>query len=220
MPALTPEQRQQQIKLAKRRKAQQEAANKPKPGQKGAPTGPGSGVVRYSSKPAAKPAAKDKPKVSNIPPGEGTGKGSPNDNLPKAAKPKAAPKPQAPAPSRPAAAASAPKPAAPMPKSSGTSKPSPASESYRDGGKGLYQGSKEYRDKVGGSGNPLLNRLRKDMGRDTSTGDRVSPSPDKSSKAEYNVSQEEGKRRLAEGLRKMQEERDKQKKGTSSVVSS
>jgi hypothetical protein len=59
-----------------------------------------------------------------------------------------------------------------------TGKPAPtpagkvpsSNETYRDGGKGLYQGSKEYRDKVGGSGNPLLNRFRKDMGRDTDTG--------------------------------------------------
>ena len=52
----------------------------------------------------------------------------------------------------------------------------PTSETYRDGGSGLYQGSQDYRDalakKSGGttSGNPLLDRLRKDMGRDVSTG--------------------------------------------------
>lgn len=103
--------------------------------------------------------------------------------------------------SRPASSSSAPakKPAAAMPKSNATpTKPSPASESYRDGGKGLYQGSKEYRDKVGGSGNPLLNRFRQDMGRDTSTGEKAIP--EKSSKAEYNVSKEEGKRRLANAV--------------------
>lgn len=54
----------------------------------------------------------------------------------------------------------------------GGGKASPASETYRDGGKGLYQGTKEYRDKVGGSGNPLLNRFRQDMGRDTATGNK------------------------------------------------
>lgn len=49
-----------------------------------------------------------------------------------------------------------------------------ANETYRDGGKGLYQGTEEYRNKVGGSGNPLLNRFRKDMGRDEATGDKAS----------------------------------------------
>ena len=38
-----------------------------------------------------------------------------------------------------------------------------ASETYREGGKGLYQGTQEYRDKVGGSGNPLLERFKRDM---------------------------------------------------------
>jgi hypothetical protein len=56
----------------------------------------------------------------------------------------------------------------PVPKPAG--KVPSSNETYRDGGKGLYQGSKEYRDKVGGSGNPLLNRFRKDMGRNTDTG--------------------------------------------------
>lgn len=62
----------------------------------------------------------------------------------------------------------------PKAKASTPSKPAPkASETYRDGGKGLYQGSKEYRDKVGGSGNPLLNRFRKEMGLDQATGQRA-----------------------------------------------
>ncbi len=62
----------------------------------------------------------------------------------------------------------------PKDKASTPSKPAPkASETYRDGGKGLYQGSKEYRDKVGGSGNPLLNRFRKEMGLDQATGQRA-----------------------------------------------
>jgi hypothetical protein len=48
----------------------------------------------------------------------------------------------------------------------------PASETYRDGGKGLYQGTQAYRDAVGGSGNPLLNRFRNEMGLDPATGAR------------------------------------------------
>jgi hypothetical protein len=55
-----------------------------------------------------------------------------------------------------------------------------SSETYRDGGKGLYQGTKAYRDAVGGSGNPLLNRLRADLGLDTATGNR----PDKPKSSE------------------------------------
>jgi hypothetical protein len=61
----------------------------------------------------------------------------------------------------------------PVPKPAG--KVPASSETYRDGGKGLYQGSKEYRDKVGGSGNPLLNRFRQDMGRDASSGSKAEP---------------------------------------------
>lgn len=70
----------------------------------------------------------------------------------------------------------------PIPKSS--SKPvSKTSESYKDGGKGLYQGSQEYRDKIGGSGNPLLNRLRRDMGRDEKTGEKPNAIPKNNSPA-------------------------------------
>jgi hypothetical protein len=61
----------------------------------------------------------------------------------------------------------------PVPKPAG--KVPASSETYRDGGKGLYQGSKEYRDKVGGSGNPLLNRFRQDMGRDAGSGSKAEP---------------------------------------------
>ena len=57
-----------------------------------------------------------------------------------------------------------------------------ASETYREGGKGLYQGTQEYRDKVGGSGNPLLNRFRRDMGRDAKTGERQYSTPEDKSK--------------------------------------
>jgi hypothetical protein len=52
-----------------------------------------------------------------------------------------------------------------------------ASETYRDGGKGLYQGTEEYRNAVGGSGNPLLNRFRQDMGLDPATGARQDAAP-------------------------------------------
>jgi hypothetical protein len=52
-----------------------------------------------------------------------------------------------------------------------------ASETYRDGGKGLYQGTEEYRKAVGGSGNPLLNRFRQDMGLDPETGARQDAAP-------------------------------------------
>lgn len=80
-------------------------------------------------------------------------------------KPRAIPRSQAPASSSSKPARSS---------SGSSSKAAKASETYRDGGKGLYQGTKEYRDKVGGSGNPLLNRFRSDMGRDTATGNKVS----------------------------------------------
>ena len=63
-------------------------------------------------------------------------------------------------------------------------KPVPsAKETYRDGGKGLYQGSKAYRaalaKKSGGesSGNPLLDRFRKDMGRNAATGEKPTSKP-------------------------------------------
>lgn len=76
----------------------------------------------------------------------------------------------------------------PKPKPKAPSKPvAKPSETYKDGGKGLYQGSKEYRDKVGGSGNPLLNRFRRDMGRDAKTGERQYSTPaDKSKYVDQN----------------------------------
>ena len=49
----------------------------------------------------------------------------------------------------------------------------PASESYRDGGRGLYQGSNAYRASVSGSGNPLLDSLRIGLGRNPKTGEKV-----------------------------------------------
>lgn len=89
---------------------------------------------------------------------------------PKPATSKPAPKPAATA-SKPASTPtpkpiSSAKPAASKP----AGKTSSAKETYRDGGKGLYQGTEDYRAKVGGSGNPLLNRFRQDMGRDVATG--------------------------------------------------
>ena len=73
-----------------------------------------------------------------------------------------------------AASKPAPKPRKPVPS---------AKETYRDGGKGLYQGSKAYRaalaKKNGGqsSGNPLLDRFRKDMGRNPATGAKPTSKP-------------------------------------------
>lgn len=56
------------------------------------------------------------------------------------------------------------RPPAAKSESKADSKPTPkASETYKDGGKGLYQGTQEYREKIGGSGNPLLERFKKDM---------------------------------------------------------
>lgn len=69
---------------------------------------------------------------------------------------------------------SSPRTSSPTSSASTPSKIPTANETYRDGGKGLYQGTQEYRNKVGGSGNPLLNRFRKDMGRDEATGDKPS----------------------------------------------
>lgn len=133
-------------------------------GPGGSPSGSGQGQAQQKSgktstpKPTpAKPKAK-KPEVT---------KPNPPQTAPKTS--------STPAPARRSGSTSStPKPA---PKSA----PKPAgkvpasSETYRDGGKGLYQGSKEYRDKVGGSGNPLLNRFRQDMGRDASTGSKTEP---------------------------------------------
>lgn len=207
MPALTPEQRKRQIALAKASKK----SNKPKPGQKGAPTGPGSGQVRYSKpspKPPAKPAAT---KVGNIPTNEGTGKGSPNDK-PKASKPKPTSAPAAkPAPASAPRAAAPSKPAAPMPKSS----PKPASNVGP-----VADGENYARSKDPKKYNPLMQKTFGYQTGDAPDQRKAKDLAEKSSKAEYKVSDEEGKRRLAEGLRKMQEEREKQKKGTSAVVSS
>ena len=116
----------------------------------------------------AKPKPKPKPQPKPVPKAE--------------AKPKPKPKP-IPKEETKTTQPSKPQPK-PVPKAE--SKPSPKSESkpaskasdtYKDGGKGLYQGSKEYRDKVGGSGNPLLNRLRREMGRDEATGEKPNAIP-------------------------------------------
>ena len=118
----------------------------------------------------AKPKPKPKPQTKPVPKAEAKPKPKPKP-IPK--KETKASKPQAPKPQ--------PKPvpkaeSKPSPKSE-TKPASKASETYKDGGKGLYQGSKEYRDKVGGSGNPLLNRLRRDMGRDEATGEKPNAIP-------------------------------------------
>ena len=74
-------------------------------------------------------------------------------------------------------------------------------ETYRDGGKGLYQGSKAYRaalaKKSGGesSGNPLLDRFRKDMGRNAATGEKPTSKP--ASKSGSNASSTFANNRLA-----------------------
>lgn len=132
---------------------------------------------RQPTPPAPKPTAKPKPKgMSNIPPKE--------SNAPvnvAARKPKPVPTEQRTTtkPSTTSKPSTTPKP---VPKSS--SKPvSKTSETYKDGGKGLYQGSQEYRDKIGGSGNPLLNRLRRDMGRDEKTGEKPNAIPKNDSPA-------------------------------------
>jgi hypothetical protein len=92
---------------------------------------------------------------------------------------------------------------------SATNKPAPkprkpvpsAKETYRDGGKGLYQGSKAYRaalaKKNGGqsSGNPLLDRFRKDMGRNPATGQKPTSKP--ASKSGSNASSTFANNRLA-----------------------
>lgn len=115
----------------------------------------------------------------------------------------------------------------PIPKPAG--KVPASSETYRDGGKGLYQGSKEYRDKVGGSGNPLLNRFRKDMGRNTDTGaktDGVGPVASGSDYAKSkNISQAQSdanKARIKQGpgpknetLKERMERMKKRRQGTS-----
>jgi hypothetical protein len=118
----------------------------------------------------AKPNTETKPaNVADYKDAQGNVYDGNTGRLKTAAKPKPKPKPAAPA-------AAKPKPKAP---SKPVAKPS---ETYKDGGKGLYQGSKEYRDKVGGSGNPLLNRFRRDMGRDAKTGERQYSTPEDKSK--------------------------------------
>ena len=77
----------------------------------------------------------------------------------------------------------------------------PSSETYRDGGKGLYQGTKAYRDAIGGSGNPLLNRLRADLGLDTATGNRPDK-PKSSEPAAASVAPLKNEERLLDRLRK------------------
>jgi len=159
--------------------------------------GPAGGETRtarvkgVSSKEESKEPSPSKPelKIKPKPKPEAT-KPKPKPK-PEATKPKPKPKPTNTAevkPAKPSVQASEQKPTvvrnpSPKPQPKADSKPTAkASETYRDGGKGLYQGTKEYRDKVGGSGNPLLNRFRRDMGRDATTGERLYSTPDEKSK--------------------------------------
>lgn len=189
MPALSPEQRRRQIEMQRAEQRRRLEANKPKSGQKGATTSGGSSTKSETiggSKP--KPVKKTKP--TRAPSGDWRSKVGNTDvnalraqqeaerlkNQQKADKEAASRTKPAPVP-RPAAkqgsGSSSTQSSRPAATQSSPSKPAtPSSESYRDGGKGLYQGSKEYRDKVGGSGNPLLNRFRQDMGRDSATGEK------------------------------------------------
>jgi hypothetical protein len=190
MPALSPEQRRRQIELQRQREAAAKNANKPKRGQKGATTGGGSktkqdtiGGAPPASKPAVKPTSQPtlKRTVADYKDAQGNTYDGNSGRLKKVkADVKPAAKPASgkgggrtyASSSTPTTTASVTEPK-PIPKPAG--KVPASSETYRDGGKGLYQGSKEYRDKVGGSGNPLLNRFRNDMGRDANTGGKAEP---------------------------------------------
>jgi len=135
------------------------------------------------TKPKPKPTETPRPKpkgVSNIPPQESNAPVNVAARETKPVPPKATEqRTTTNKPSTPSKPSTTPKP---VPKSS--SKPaSKTSETYKDGGKGLYQGSQEYRDKIGGSGNPLLNRLRRDMGRDEKTGEKPNAIPKNDSPA-------------------------------------
>jgi hypothetical protein len=196
MPALSPEQRRRQIELQRQREAAAKNANKPKRGQKGATTSGGSktkaetiGGAKPADKPATKPAAKpaakpaEKPYVATYTDAQGNVYDGNTGRYLRtmsrgAAKPSPAPsasRPSTPAPTRSSGSTSSTSKPSPKPVPKPAGKVPASSETYRDGGKGLYQGSKEYRDKVGGSGNPLLNRFRNDMGRDANTGGKVEP---------------------------------------------
>jgi len=126
---------------------------------------------RFSRSGPTKPKPKPKPKAEVKP------------------KPKPKPAPADVKPSKPPVSAAEQKttttrppaqPARTETKSKADSKPAAkSSETYREGGKGLYQGTQEYREKIGGSGNPLLNRFRRDMGRDMTTGGAPSQKTEK-----------------------------------------
>lgn len=182
MPALTEAQRRYQQQMQRRTEQKNKAKNKP--GQKGVPTSGGSatksetiGGSKSKSKTTAK-KSKDSAQ-SPIPASKDLmNSGSTDARFKPSAPSKPKPSPSAPrsgssAPQRSSSSASTPSPSkAP---SGGSKAAASSSDTYRDGGKGLYQGTKEYRDSVGGSGNPLLNRFRKDMGRDEGTGNITKP---------------------------------------------
>jgi hypothetical protein len=180
MPALNEAQRQKQIALAKKSKQ----TPKPKPGQKGQQTGNKGSSTKAETIGGAKP--KPKPKATPA----DTGRYIPGDQQVQFQQPvqRKSPAIGAPVHASPSAFGSAPKlqqqAVSPYVGSSAATPPrpstpaqaalagAPASETYRDGGKGLYQGTQAYRDAVGGSGNPLLNRFRSGMGLDPATGAR------------------------------------------------
>lgn len=116
-------------------------------------------TIRQAKDQASTPKPKPKPKP----------KPAPSDSSNSKPKPKPKPAPAEVKPSTPSVRASeqrttTTRPPAAKSESKADSKPAAkASETYREGGKGLYQGTQEYRDKVGGSGNPLLERFKKDM---------------------------------------------------------
>jgi hypothetical protein len=142
--------------------------------------------ITPAAKPAPKPAAKPKPTVADYSDAQGNVYDGNTGALKVAAPQRRSPAIGAPVHASPSAFGSAPKlqqqSVSPYVGSSAATPPrpsspaqaalagAPASETYRDGGKGLYQGTQAYRDAVGGSGNPLLNRFRSGMGLDPATG--------------------------------------------------
>ena len=186
MPALTPAQRKKQQELQRQAEAKQRQRNKPKPGQKGAPTSGGS-----RTKAETIGGAKPQPAASRPSAGRPTSRfaGARDANLkrinndPRFAAPTGKPSTQSNNTSTSnrrsnsggsSSSTTSTRTTSPTSSSPTLSKIPTVNETYRDGGKGFYQGTEEYRNKVGGSGNPLLNRFRKDMGRDEATGDKVS----------------------------------------------
>jgi hypothetical protein len=167
--------------------------SKAKPGQKGQQTNnKGSGTKSESIGGASPTASAPRPSASSRPQSRFAGQRDRNfqhiqqtgQSLPSAAL--HSPASGAPIHASPQAFGSAPRlaesayvgssaatPARPSTPGQAVRQAAPASETYRDGGKGLYQGTEEYRKAIGGSGNPLLNRFRNQMGLDPATGERL-----------------------------------------------